>query len=119
MERRNTLANKEYKGEDYAAHKDLEKGPMRDRKCTDVICYGIFGLFVASMIGISVYGYVKGAPYKLVAPLDYDGNFCGYSKGFEEYKYLYISDISVDISDVTQLDELLDSTLCVKQCPKY
>lgn len=52
----------------------LDAGPSEEnRKCTDVLCYGFFILFIAAMAGCSIYGYAKGHPGKLLAPLDADG----------------------------------------------
>ena len=100
MPDRTKLTDKDYKGEDFACHQDLEKGPMTDRKCTDFACYILFGLFLASMFGISVYGYSAGAPYKLVAPLDSDGRFCGFDPATKQYPNLYISDIGQSSSSI-------------------
>jgi len=49
------------------------------------------------MVGFGVvgyYGFKNGDPKTLFAPLDSDGNFCGVTKGYEEYKLLYFYDIT-------------------------
>ena len=38
----------------------LEDGPVTERKCTDVLFYIIFVLFMGAMMGCSFYGYAKG-----------------------------------------------------------
>jgi len=44
--------------------------------------------------------------------LDYDGKFCGYSKGYTQFRYIYFADIeTADVSD------LFDSATCVSECP--
>jgi hypothetical protein len=37
---------------------------------------------------ITSYGYTKGNPRKLLAPLDSEGNFCGID-GLVDFPYLY------------------------------
>jgi len=41
-------------------------------------------------VGVSaIYGYSKGQPKKLLAPMDGAGNFCGVDTGFEDYPFIY------------------------------
>ena len=73
----------------------------------------VFIAFLVGMLGFSIYGYIEGDPYMLLAPLDADGNFCGYTSGYEDYPYLFYWD--VDQSDV---DTILGSSVCVSStCP--
>uniref|UniRef100_A0A7S3N2V9 Choline transporter-like protein n=1 Tax=Strombidium inclinatum TaxID=197538 RepID=A0A7S3N2V9_9SPIT len=60
------------------------------------------------------YGGKHGDMEKLLAPLDGDKNFCGYSAGFEKYDKLYISDFSNSLD----FDAIFDSAICVSECPK-
>lgn len=90
---REKFKNDEYRGEDYNCPLELEEGPVDDRGCTDCLCYLLFIVFLGAMMGCSGYGYIYGSPGKLLAPVDGDGNFCGYSPGFENYRYLFIWDI--------------------------
>ncbi len=66
------------------------------------------------MIGCSCYGYLYGDPGKLFAPLDSDGNICGYDPAYFDYPYMYIWDIMDATSDV---HKVFDSAVCVKKCP--
>ncbi|KAL8625996.1 hypothetical protein ACOMHN_012588 [Nucella lapillus] len=54
------------------------KGPIKKRSCTDIICCLIFILFVLGLCGVGVYGYVWGDPKLLLYPMDSEGNLCGY-----------------------------------------
>lgn len=114
MSDRNKLKDPNYKGEDYNVDKSLINGPSEDRRCTDIICYLTWLIFLGAMIGCSVYGYINGSPGKLLSPLDADGNFCGYSEGFEAYPYMYAYDINIVSGGV---NDLYASATCVKTCP--
>lgn len=106
----NQFTDPNYKGEDYQAPKHLEDGPQKERKCTDVLFAIIYFLFVSAMIGCSVYGYVKGSPAKLFAPIDAEGHICGYDPGYTNYPYLFIWDIN---SASSSLNHIFDSAVCV------
>ena len=48
------------------------------------------------------------------------GNGCGYTSGFEDYKYLYwpvMDPTALGIVGYTDITNLLDKTVCVKACP--
>ena len=86
----------------------------------------VFLAFLAGMGGCSVYGYMFGQPAKLFAPIDsdgmafilyiYEGNICGYDKGYENYKYLYIWDLNQAVQNVLSV---FNSAVCVTSCPLY
>jgi len=38
---------------------------------------------------VAIYGFKHGDPKTLFAPLDGDGNFCGVTTGYEDYKLLH------------------------------
>jgi len=90
---RNSLADANYKGDDYNIDIELKKGPLTNRRCTDFLCLIIFFAAVASGGYIGYYSSVNGDPELLVAPLDSDGNFCGRSVGYEKYPLLYYQNI--------------------------
>lgn len=68
------------------------------------------------MIGAMGYctqmGYNEGQIGKLMAPLDADNKFCGFSQGYEEYKFLYFTDM-----DQISLEDIFNGAVCVKACP--
>ena len=51
----------------------VKDGPVVDRRCTDILFYLVFLIFLGGMIGASIYGYLYGQPSKLFAPIDSDG----------------------------------------------
>lgn len=63
------------------------------------------------MIVIAIYGWAKGNPDKYLSGVDDDGNFCGYSKGYEDYERLYFPDLS-------SASNVKNKYVCVKgDCP--
>lgn len=75
---------------------ELDNGPLGEdrRHCTDILFYGLWVLFCCGMIVIAIYGWAKGNPDKYLSGVDDDGNFCGYTKGYEDYERLYFPDLS-------------------------
>ena len=72
----------------------------------------------------SAYGWVKGDPSKLLIGWDEDRNGCGWSEGYEDYKYLYWPSNPADdmVEAIKDLDidkalKLLNHGVCVKECP--
>jgi len=50
---RESLNDSEYKGEDYEVNPAVKNGPLRDRKCTDVLFLLIFFGFLGGMAVVS------------------------------------------------------------------
>lgn len=50
----------------------------------------------------------------MIAPVNADGDICGYSPGVEDYPSLYIDDINAALSNPTKA---WTSSVCVKSCP--
>ena len=55
------------------------------RNCTDILFFCLFILFNLVWIYIAIWSIAKQNVGKLIAPLDDDGNFCGYDDGYEDY----------------------------------
>ena len=67
------LQDRSWKGEGVTYDKSMAKRPSdNNRKCTDVLCCLIFTAFLGSMGFCTIYGYVKGNPGKLIAPIAAD-----------------------------------------------
>ena len=47
------------------------------RTCTDVLCCGIFVIFLIFVTVICGYGFYQGDPVRILTPFDSDGNQCG------------------------------------------
>ena len=67
----------------------MEKGPLADRRCTDIFCFIIFAGFVTAAVFVGLYAVQNGDPARVMTPYDNAGNFCGRSVGFEKYPYLW------------------------------
>ena len=106
---RKSLADPDYTGDDYVLDPAIEKGPLTNRRCTDLLCLFIF--LAATGVGgwIGVYSLENGDPSAIMAPMDSNGKFCGRDPGYEDYPYLFISDIAATI--------WLPYATCVKECP--
>ena len=81
-------------GEDYALDPAIERGPLANRRCTDLFCLLLFLLSTGGAGYIGYYGYHNGNPDEILAPMDGDGNFCGKTAGYEDYPYILYTDIS-------------------------
>jgi len=106
---RNSLADPDYKGEDYTIDPALERGPLTNRRCTDVFCLLVFLVAVGFGGYIGIYALEHGDPTAIMAPMDADGYFCGRDAGYEDYKYLFFADIEYSL--------WLPWAVCVKECP--
>lgn len=104
--------------------KSIAQSPVeKPRKCTDMLCCLIFGCAFIGMFVASIYGYMVGQPWKLIAPIDADGRICGYynENGVDmtEYKHLYFGDIHNALSPLgLSTISMFDYGVCVKECPK-
>jgi hypothetical protein len=67
------------------------------------------------MGAMTIDGYVSGNPGKLLAPIDNNGQLCGYSAGVENYPYLYIPNIVAAAANPTNI---FAYGTCVTSCPK-
>ena len=56
-------------------------------------------------------GYEQGSLWKVIAPLDADGHFCGLDKGYEDFKYVYY------VASASEFENPLTGAVCVKSCP--
>ena len=112
---RSKLKDRKWKGEEIQVNKDIARTPThKNRRCTDILCCIIFLVFNVGMLTAAIYGYVYGSPGKLIAPIDGDGNICGYTPGYENYPSLYIDDIVDAASDPTNV---FLYGVCAEACP--
>ena len=95
----------------------FKNGPIDDesRKCRDCICCFIFILLFLLCIVVAVFGFYKGKPAQLFYFYDEDGNACGHEKGYEDYPYLYFTNVISGLKNFDK-DKIL-SSVCVKECP--
>uniref|UniRef100_A0A0G4GK33 Uncharacterized protein n=1 Tax=Chromera velia CCMP2878 TaxID=1169474 RepID=A0A0G4GK33_9ALVE len=105
---------KEPKGEKFEKGGDLDvsNGPVKKRRCTDVIWCLLFLVHWAGVIVLAGVAFSRGNPERLIAGQDLDGNFCGVSGSDKSgYPFLYytasVDSIRSSVSGATT--ELLNS----------
>jgi len=59
---RQSLADPNYKGEDYKIDTEIEKGPLSNRKCTDILCLLIFLVTMGGLGYVGLYAVENGDP---------------------------------------------------------
>ena len=95
----------------------FKNGPVGDdsRKCRDCVCCIIFLVIVAACGFIGFLGFTKVQPTALLYTYDEDGNACGHSEGYEDYKFLYFYSV---VSGALSVDtDAIIKGVCVKECP--
>ena len=106
-----------YKDFKWQNPEQFKNGPIDDesRKCRDCFCCFIFILIFLLMIVVAVFGFYKGKPTQLFYFYDTDGNACGHDKGYEDYPYIYFTNVISGLKEVNK-DKILNA-VCVKTCP--
>ena len=90
----------------------VKNGMATERAPRNCLMLIIFLGVLGAMIGLTAYSYQHGNVKRLLAPVDGALQICGYSKGFEDYDKLYVTDL-----DQADLADLFKSGVCVKRCP--
>lgn len=87
---------------------DVLEGPLKTRKCTDVLCFLVFAAFWVFIFVIAFIGFSKGNLNQIAQPYDSDGFPCGQGDRLD-YHFLFINDpFSVKYNE---------NMVCVKSCP--
>nr|CAD7197084.1 unnamed protein product [Timema douglasi] len=103
------------------------KGPLNKRSCTDVICLGLFLVFVGAWIFVgcyvgdcqcSVLGFTRGDPSRLLLPTDSQGRKCGLDTDVIDKPYLFFFDLTRCIRSNVVLNGCPTPQVCVKSCPE-
>ena len=95
----------------------FKNGPIDDetRKCRDCICCIIFILIVILCVVVAAFGFKKGKPSQLFYFYDEDAKACGHDEGYEDYPYLYFTNV---INGLKSFDtNKMLKAVCVKKCP--
>ena len=92
----------------YSEQKETNKGPIRNRKCTDIICLIIFILFLGFLAFVSIYSYIQGDIDNIAMVIDSDQKACGRGDR-ADYPFIYVN----DPYSLT----FYRNTICVKACP--
>ena len=108
------LKDRSYKAHDYKVNPAIAKGPVQDRRCTDVLFCLLFNFVIGVMLYWCIDGYINGNPDMLLAPISGNNQICGFSEGVTDYPYLYIPDIT---EAITSGSSFFDYGVCVNECP--
>ena len=95
----------------------FKNGPIDDetRKCRDCICCIIFILIVILCVVVAAFGFKEGKPSQLFYFYDEDAKACGHDEGYEDYPYLYFTNVINGLKSF-DTDKMLKA-VCVKKCP--
>jgi solute carrier family 44 (choline transporter-like protein), member 2/4/5 len=92
-------------------HNTLREGPLKERRCTDILCCLIFFAFLGAMGFLGYYGYQHGDPEAVIYPYDSAGNQCGRpGTNTSDYEYVYFIDPTFTSHTKWKV--------CVKECPQ-
>lgn len=108
-DKRQSLADPNYKGDDYNIDVAIEKGPLGNRRCTDMLCVLVFLITTGCMGYIGHYAVQFGDPDLIMTPYDSTGAFCGRSPGYEDYPYLWYQNLESPV--------WVAYSVCVSACP--
>ena len=103
------MADPNYKGEDYSIDVEIEKGPLGNRRCTDMFCILLFLISTGGIGFIAYFALQHGNPDLIMAPYDSTGAYCGRSPGYENYPYLWFQNLDSPV--------WIAYSVCVSTCP--
>lgn len=107
VEAEKSSESKLYKGKPFPGQYG-KRGPRDSDSCTDILCIFVFLFYIGIMITLVINLRSSAHIEDLRELMDSEGNKCGVSKGFEEYKSLYFFKFSAPYKST-----------CVKECPKF
>ncbi|XP_077381738.1 choline transporter-like protein 2 isoform X2 [Festucalex cinctus] len=95
------------------------KGPLRDRRCTDIICCSLFIVALMGYFAVGILAWTQGDPRKIIYPTDSRGNFCGQKGTPQENKpLLFYFNILMCASPAVMVElQCPTRQICVKGCP--
>ncbi|XP_065169791.1 choline transporter-like 2 isoform X2 [Atheta coriaria] len=93
------------------------KGPMKNRSCTDILCLGLFVVFIGCWIGVACYAYTHGDTELLLIPRDSSGSRCGFDPHVLDKPYLFFFDISKCFGPNVPFTGCNTPQICVSRCP--
>lgn len=74
-----------------AEHSKLAKdGLVKERSCTDVLCLVMIICMWIAMTSVGATAIKNGDPYRLISPVNDQGDVCGYTGGQDNNPYFYM-----------------------------
>lgn len=83
----------------------ITDGIVKERGCTDMICLGVFIIFLVGMFSVTSYCFAEGDVAKYLAPVDSNNAICGYDK-MKGLEYLHFDNLA----------KPFDYAVCVAKC---
>lgn len=96
------------------------KGPRDNRGCTDILCLGLFLVFLVCWGVLGFYAYKYGDPNRILQPTDVRGNKCGVDQSVASKPYLLFFDPSLCVrpTENVVINGCSSPSACVEHCPK-
>lgn len=88
---------------------NIEDGVVKERGCTDILCLGVFIVFLVGMFSVTSFCFAEGNVSKYLAPVDHNWHICGYSEGFTDKPFL---------SFANSYTSPFDNSECVAKCDR-
>ncbi|XP_062855679.1 choline transporter-like protein 5-B [Trichomycterus rosablanca] len=95
------------------------RGPVHKRRCTDVLCCGIFILVVLGYMALGAVAWVYGDARKVIYPTDSHGEFCGQlgTPNANKPTLFYFNILRCATPAVLTHLQCPTTQLCVSNCP--
>ncbi|XP_006215408.2 choline transporter-like protein 4 isoform X1 [Vicugna pacos] len=98
------------------------RGPIKNRSCTDIICFVLFFVFILGYIAVGLVAWVYGDPQQVLYPRNSTGAYCGVGQNKDKPYLLYFNIFScvltTNIIAVAKNGlECPTPQVCVSSCP--
>ncbi|XP_068238990.1 choline transporter-like protein 4 isoform X3 [Palaemon carinicauda] len=94
------------------------KGPIKNRSCTDILCFLLFVAFLAGWGVVAGFAAFNGDPSRLLYPTDSLGRVCGKDPEVVNKTYLLFFDLTRCASPKVIATGCPTPQVCVTECPK-
>ena len=81
-------SDSKYKSAEHS--KRVKDGLIQERSCTDVLCFVLIIVMWICMTSVGSVAISNGDPYRLISPINDQGDVCGYTGGQENNPYFYM-----------------------------
>lgn len=110
----------EKKGEDSEPFKEKDLNPSR--RCTDPICCVVFIAAICAMVSLHFACFGTANPFKILHPLDHEGNSCGVGD-MEDFPMVYFPSKTIIQGGPLVLDAFYGNpknrwSVCTNACPQ-
>lgn len=103
--------------DEHSHYNPSNRGPIKNRSCTDVLCLLIFFAFCGGWVVVAIYAFANGNPMTLIYPSNSDGNICGRGEFIDKPNLLFF-----DLTKCFRVTALSfgcpTKQVCVAKCPE-